>query len=50
MSEQPKPAENLACEQCGRFDAIEVGDHKLCPDCHAVSGSCCAGDDDDPVC
>jgi len=50
MSEQPQVEEGLVCDQCGRFDAIEVGEFKLCPDCHANSGAGCAGGGDDSAC
>ena len=29
------------CERCGRYGAIQMGDHRLCPDCLDVAGSCC---------
>lgn len=32
------------CDQCGRFDAIQLDDRWLCPDCYAACGSCCAGE------
>lgn len=33
--------ENLACDECGRFGAIDFDGRKLCPDCYEHSGSCC---------
>ena len=39
----PAPAENdRACEKCGRYDAIEMGEHFLCGDCIAQAGCACA--------
>jgi hypothetical protein len=29
------------CDKCGRFDAVEFGERRLCPDCIANIGSCC---------
>lgn len=38
----PKPAEqSLVCEECGRSDAVRVGDRVLCADCFSLHGSCC---------
>jgi hypothetical protein len=36
-----KPDENLTCDECGRYGAIDFGVRKLCPDCYENSGSCC---------
>jgi hypothetical protein len=33
--------DNAACESCGRFGAIEIGERRLCPDCYESAGSCC---------
>ncbi|HXT12699.1 MAG TPA: hypothetical protein VN873_14140 [Candidatus Angelobacter sp.] len=33
--------ESAACDVCGRFGAVEVGDRKLCVDCYGGCGSCC---------
>ncbi|HEY9509738.1 MAG TPA: hypothetical protein VIV82_07745 [Verrucomicrobiae bacterium] len=30
-----------ACELCGRFDAVQIGDRFLCVDCYEGCGSCC---------
>jgi hypothetical protein len=40
-SEHKHLNEDLACDQCGRFGAIDFGDQRLCPDCYATRGSCC---------
>lgn len=44
-----KTEEQLTCDECGRFGAMEVADQKLCPECYSNSGACCAGNtcDDD---
>ena len=31
----------LACDVCGRFGAVELGDRRLCVDCYESCGSCC---------
>lgn len=36
-----QPNEQLACDACGRFGAIDFGERKLCPDCYEACGSCC---------
>ena len=41
MSAEIQSNENLACDECGRFGAIEVADRKLCPECYETCGSCC---------
>jgi hypothetical protein len=33
--------EEVACERCGRFGAVEMGDQRLCPDCLQTACSCC---------
>ncbi len=38
--------EPMVCVHCGRFDAIQLSDRWLCPDCFAACGSCCAGEFD----
>jgi len=43
MNEPLKAEENFACDECGRFGAIDFGERKLCPDCYASCGSCCPG-------
>jgi hypothetical protein len=35
--------DDLACDECGRFGAVDLGERKLCPDCYATGGSCCSG-------
>ena len=32
-----------ACDQCGCFGALEIGDHWLGSDCVTLAGSACAG-------
>ncbi len=32
--------ENLACDDCGRYGAIDFAERKLCPNCYEVCGSC----------
>lgn len=41
MSAEIKTEEQLTCDGCGRFGAIDFGDKKLCPDCYGTSCSCC---------
>lgn len=36
-----QPDDNLSCDECGRFGAIDFGQRKLCPDCYEHCGSCC---------
>jgi hypothetical protein len=38
-----KPIEqSLACEICGHFGAVEIGDRRICPDCYSQNcASCC---------
>ena len=34
--------ESVACDVCGRFGAVEIGDRVLCPDCYGQTcSSCC---------
>lgn len=33
--------QDVACESCGRFGAVELGNHHLCIDCYEGCGSCC---------
>lgn len=40
-SEPLRVDQTVACERCGRFGALSVGERLLCPDCHAIAGSCC---------
>jgi len=39
--------EAAACDECGSFGALEIGDHKLCAECVTLAGSACAGSPDD---
>ncbi|HEU6448185.1 MAG TPA: hypothetical protein VFV23_07100 [Verrucomicrobiae bacterium] len=32
-----------SCDECGRAEAIEIGDQFLCADCISNNGSSCAG-------
>jgi len=43
MSAELQTNENLICDECGRFGAVEVAERKLCPDCYETCGSCCPG-------
>jgi hypothetical protein len=36
-----KSQENLVCDECGRFGAVNFGEKKLCLDCYGSYGSCC---------
>jgi len=45
MSGTSASPEDLRCEVCGRFEAVEVGDHRLCESCYAEAGTCGAGGD-----
>jgi hypothetical protein len=38
-----KPVEEIACDQCGHFGALEIADRRLCPDCIATAGCGCSG-------
>ena len=48
-SNEEKPAapstknadDDVACEECGKFGAYQIGDHFLCMDCYQGKGSCC---------
>jgi len=42
--------EKAACDECGNFEAMEIGGKLLCADCLSVSGSSCAGSPDDHRC
>ena len=37
----------MVCARCGRFDAREIGNTRLCDDCYCEAGACCSADDDD---
>lgn len=41
------PNDELACDECGRYGAIDLGERKLCPDCYALAGTCGAGGNGD---
>jgi len=41
MNNEMQVDENLVCDVCNRFGAIDFGERKLCPDCYETSGSCC---------
>lgn len=43
MNSEIKASDDLVCDECGRFGAIEVADRKLCPECYETCGSCCPG-------
>jgi|GEM_PF-2774689 len=45
-SKPSSPAKEATCGRCGRFDAVEFGDHVLCPDCIAEAGCACAERED----
>ena len=32
------------CAECGRADAVKVGERWLCVECYSAAGSCCAGE------
>ncbi len=34
--------ENLRCDECGRFGAFDFAIQRLCAECYAEKGSCCA--------
>jgi hypothetical protein len=33
--------EQLTCDECGRFGAMEFDGKKLCADCYGTACSCC---------
>ncbi|MGN6644336.1 MAG: hypothetical protein ACTHKU_15195 [Verrucomicrobiota bacterium] len=35
------PPTDSTCELCGCFDAVEIGDRRLCVDCYGNCGACC---------
>jgi hypothetical protein len=37
-----KSNQSLTCSECGKFDATDFGHTRLCLDCYAAQGSCCA--------
>jgi hypothetical protein len=40
-SESLRVDEAVACDECGRFGALHVGERRLCSDCYESAGSCC---------
>jgi len=40
---RPPANEDVACDECGNFGALEIGDRKLCAECVTLAGSSCAG-------
>ena len=34
---------DLPCDECGRFDTLEIAGRHLCPDCIATAACGCAG-------
>lgn len=36
-----KVVAELACDECGRYGAVDFGEQKLCPDCYGTKCSCC---------
>lgn len=48
VSIPPSPESTpMVCARCGRFDAREIGNTRLCDDCYCEAGACCSADDDD---
>jgi len=43
----PAANEDAACDECGSFGALEIGDHRLCAECVTLAGSACAGSPSD---
>ena len=41
MNEPVHSKETPACEHCGCFDVVQLGDRWLCVDCYAIAGACC---------
>ena len=46
-SDPVKRDEDLACDTCGRFGAIAIGDRRLCDSCYEAAGSCGPGGAED---
>jgi hypothetical protein len=42
MEEQSPTQQPPVCDQCGCFEAVQMGDRWLCVDCYSVAGACCA--------
>jgi hypothetical protein len=42
--------EDVACDECGNFGALEIGDHRLCAECVTLAGSACAGSAAEDAC
>lgn len=43
MSGEIKIKEELTCDECGRYGALDFGEKKLCADCYGTSCACCPG-------
>lgn len=41
MSSALESDEQLTCDECGRFGAMDFGEKKLCADCYGKACSCC---------
>jgi hypothetical protein len=41
MADAPGKINELVCDECGRFGAMEFGERNICPDCYEHCGSCC---------
>ena len=39
----PKLLEEMTCDECGQFGALEMGAGHYCADCYTLLGSSCAG-------
>jgi hypothetical protein len=44
------PDEKVTCDECGSFDALEIGERQLCTDCVTLAGSSCGGSPHDAGC
>jgi hypothetical protein len=42
-----KLQEELTCDECGQFGALEIGAGKYCAGCHGILGSSCGGGGDE---
>jgi hypothetical protein len=41
VSSEIEIKEQLTCDECGRFGAMEFDGKKLCADCYGTACSCC---------
>lgn len=41
MMAAPAANDDLICDECGRYGALDFDARQLCPDCYECSGSCC---------